>query len=513
MPLMRINGSQIQLGAIKNEHIGEPIEETKLNIAWSTHYNNALATKKLLDYVQKNGVSVASGVSVIDNIIDAAEPHVEDATSLGIITSDFDGKGKNKVVVRDAVTGEPILDASNREVYGRLTWDSTLNSGSGGYKLSFYTFDGTNENAYAFAANATIDIQYMRRFTLLDVDESFSANEKFVDGAADVTAHLNIEQLARDIYGTASLDRDGQPNLGTPLVTQIANEAAARTAADSTLQSNIETEAINRANADNAIRSDFASTAAGKGASLVGVEDAGNKFTASTVEGVLAELQSNIESEASTRAAADTTLQGNIDAEASARQAADQAIRDDLASTAAGKGASLIGVEDASGKFAATTVEGVLAEIDSAYKAADSALQAGIDAEETARIAGDQAIRDDLASTAAGKGASLIGVEDSAGKFAATTVEGVLAEIDSKVNSYAHTHYKVTVTLSAPASVVDLPTGKPSFTVGDDSLDVYVNGVLQEVGVHYAEEADGRGVDFGATVLEAGTKVTFRYFV
>lgn len=35
----------------------------------------------------------------------------------------------------------------------------------------------------------------------------------------------------------------------------------------------------------------------------------------------------------------------------------------------------------------------------------------------------------DLASTASGKGASLIGIQDSAGKITATTVEGALAEL------------------------------------------------------------------------------------
>ena len=35
--------------------------------------------------------------------------------------------------------------------------------------------------------------------------------------------HLNLEQLAKDIYTTWSLDDDGNANLATPLETQISN--------------------------------------------------------------------------------------------------------------------------------------------------------------------------------------------------------------------------------------------------------------------------------------------------
>jgi len=74
-----------------------------------------------------------------------------------------------------------------------------------------------------------------------------------------------------------------------------AAEAAARAAADTTLQNNIDAEAAARAAADTA-------------------------------------LQSNITNEAAARAAADTTLQNNIDAEAAARAAADTALQANIAS-------------------------------------------------------------------------------------------------------------------------------------------------------------------------------------
>jgi hypothetical protein len=83
--------------------------------------------------------------------------------------------------------------------------------------------------------------------------------------------------------------------------TSVTTEATARAAADATLQSNIDaeaatrlandnTEAAARAAADTAIRGDLASNANAKGASLVGIEDAGNFFTSTTVEAAFAEL-------------------------------------------------------------------------------------------------------------------------------------------------------------------------------------------------------------------------------
>lgn len=78
---------------------------------------------------------------------------------------------------------------------------------------------------------------------------------------------------------------------------------------------------------------DQASTAAGKGASLIGIQDAAGNLDAVDVEAAIAEIYSDFRRST------------------------------DLASTAAGKGASLIGIEDAAGNFASTNLEGALAEI------------------------------------------------------------------------------------------------------------------------------------------------------
>ena len=94
---------------------------------------------------------------------------------------------------------------------------------------------------------------------------------------------------------------------------------------------------------------------------------------------------------------------------------AEKVNKTDLASTANAKGASLVGVEDVATQYTATTVEGCLTE----------ALDAAQAAQATANAAAPSA---DLASVVNGKGASLVGVEDAATQYTATTVEGCLTE-------------------------------------------------------------------------------------
>lgn len=107
-----------------------------------------------------------------------------------------------------------------------------------------------------------------------------------------------------------------------------------------------------------------------------------------------------------------------------------------LASTTNGEGASIIGVEDASSYYTGTDLETVLNEIVS---------QLGGTTSTTFNFTENNVLADndfiypalekldlkfgDLASNANGEGASLIGIEDSAGNYTATDVEGALAEV------------------------------------------------------------------------------------
>ena len=94
--------------------------------------------------------------------------------------------------------------------------------------------------------------------------------------------------------------------------TAITDEAAARAAADTTLQGNIDAEAARAQAAETTL---------------------GNSVTAevSRAQAAEATLQGNIDAEAAARTAADTALAGDIAAETSARTAADTALADDIA--------------------------------------------------------------------------------------------------------------------------------------------------------------------------------------
>jgi hypothetical protein len=111
---------------------------------------------------------------------------------------------------------------------------------------------------------------------------------------------------------------------------------------------------------------------------------------------------------------------------------------EDLNSIATGEGASIIGIEDASAYYTGASVEAALDELEAQIGGATSST---FNFTENNVLADDDAIyaalekldlkHGDYSSTAPGEGASLIGIEDAAGNFTATTVEGALTELYS----------------------------------------------------------------------------------
>lgn len=530
MAISRIRGEQIKQQVLRNEHIANDaaIQESKLSINWASHYQNALVTKKVVDFVQVNG-TVVGGLSEAD--ISAVIPN----TVPNVLSDPLTGEGvivdapKNRAIIRDKVSGDPVLDANGHEVFGRITFNEVGNK----FELKFYVFDpAANDGAgaeipHTMEVGQAIDWQYAKRFNLDSVDEMFAANEKFVEGAADATAHLNIDQLAKDLYGASfSLDRDGNGNLTTSLIDQMANEIEARTAAVQ------------------AVRDDLASTAAGKGASQVGVEDVAGNYTATTVEGVLAEIKTSLNNLSN----GGSTTQTEVDAARSSVLTGDHADLDAR-------------LEAGETRFEAvkTEVEGARGTFGSLDERLDD-IESDLAAEATARAEADTAIRNDLASNEAGKGASLIGLEDVDGKVTATTVEGAVIELADratavedratavegvltaakgtaaslderldralnedgtlKAGKEIHKHFKAYYQAVGGESVVDLSAfnvaALPAYQVGDQSLSVYVNGILQNDGLHYSEVAGGLSVNFGmsdSTTLVAGDIVTIMYHI
>ena len=183
--------------------------------------------------------------------------------------------------------------------------------------------------------------------------------------------------------------------IGQSTKSAIAVETTRAEAAEATLQTNIDSEASSRASADTT-------------------------------------LQSNIDSEASSRASADTTLQGNIDSEASSRASADTALQSavDAIETGAGLGSdgsytansstnyitsagSLVAADEALDAQIKTNADAISSEastrasadttlqsnIDSeasSRASADTTLQSNIDAEETARQAADSTLQTNI---------------------------------------------------------------------------------------------------------------------
>ena len=183
--------------------------------------------------------------------------------------------------------------------------------------------------------------------------------------------------------------------IGQSTKSAIAVETTRAEAAEATLQTNIDSEASTRASADST-------------------------------------LQSNIDSEASSRASADSTLQSNIDSEASSRASADTALQSavDAIETGAGLGSdgsytansstnyitsagSLVAADEALDAQIKTNADAISSEastrasadttlqsnIDSeasSRASADTTLQSNIDAEETARQAADSTLQTNI---------------------------------------------------------------------------------------------------------------------
>ena len=107
------------------------------------------------------------------------------------------------------------------------------------------------------------------------------------------------------------------------------------------------------------------------------------------------------------------------------------------------------------------------------------------------------ALAPDLASTANGDGAALIGVEDSAANFTATTVEGVLAElqtnIDNSVGNDVH-FAQATITFDGGATQV-VATNIP------------LNAVITDVRINVTTVWDGSGYSITIGDVGQGTSV------
>lgn len=176
------------------------------------------------------------------------------------------------------------------------------------------------------------------------------------------------------------------------------------------------------------------------------------------------------------------------------------AILDNLGSTVNGEGLSLVAIEDASGYFTGADGEAAFNELEAQIGGATSTTfnftEANVLTDDEALYASLEKLDlkwGDLASTSASEGASIVGIQDSAGSFTATNVEAALAELYADFED-ADTQ-KAVETNGSPISsgVSHTVPGSLSFTpaAGGLNMDVYFEGQMlyEGAGNDYTEDA------------------------
>ncbi|GAS82016.1 hypothetical protein [Paenibacillus amylolyticus] len=266
--IARFRGEQLNNKLMRNNHfdVNNKINEQYLDIDYNAH-REILEDTKIDVFVQKNAVAVGAGVSFVDitadilNTVVAVDP-ITEGTVVGVAIE----------LRKNGTQDFPFIDSDGDRVYGKVREDG------GQFFLDFFSEVSGAEAAYIFTEAVMIDYKYITRTNLsvIPVDAIVSGGAGLVADAVDAEAYMNLRQLMKDLYGGAgTLDNDGNANLGTAIVTQIANEVQART------------------DADTLIRNDLASTAAAKGANLIGVVTDTN-YTGVTVQTVLSNLASRL---------------------------------------------------------------------------------------------------------------------------------------------------------------------------------------------------------------------------
>lgn len=432
-----VDGKQIIQEAIVNEHISPDaaIHEDKLDINWNAH-TEVLVDRKVVDYVEANKLKVKGTQINLQsqiNEIDGVKTATSDNSVEGIIVEG----DKNKAPMRNSFTGEPLvatIDDVDYEVIARVEYyvDEEDEDDTGSYFLRFYTASGEDGDEVPYSLGSdeiTVDILYARRWNLKDVDEMFAANEKFVHGAADVTAYLNIQQLAKDIYGDDwKVNRDGEAHLEESLIDQIKAEVDRSIIAETQLQLNIDDEKNLRITADTDLQNQIdrldandkttdsvlykirtkvtdplKSTDIDKGATLVGIYEINGMDGIVDVQGALEFLKEN---------AGDALVD----------------FKDALASTEIGEGASLIGVDALSG-LNGSTVQAVLVDHEERLDILEGNDQrvGSVDYKINTQVLKP------LASDETGDGAAMVAVESGSG-LNGTTVQAVLEDHEDRLD-------------------------------------------------------------------------------
>lgn len=194
MALQTLSGKQIRQNSLEDRHVKSKFSEAVLDIKWGDagHAAEVLSNKVIVDYVQYVG-----------EVIIADKSNRGDVTlSLDVSTNTIPGVVLDTPIRMRDINGDPI-QADGKEIVGKIISCNGATPDADGtfdYTIAFYKADG---GEYTFAANTTIEFLYPIKTTLWDASETFASNERFIDGAVDIRTRLDIEQLAKDVYGAA----------------------------------------------------------------------------------------------------------------------------------------------------------------------------------------------------------------------------------------------------------------------------------------------------------------------
>ncbi len=225
----KIGSGQLKDSAILAQHVGQKeidgthiankaITDAHIDLDWASKASFILGTKKVVDYVQAPAGTISAGESTVDlsSVIALGEAATDN--DLGVVIK----APNNKVILTEGNdAGKLLIDEDTGSIiYGRITT---------GLEVRFFVLNNGNETAYTFPQDTAYNLQFPARFTLETVSEMFAANEKFVDGAADVTTRLDVAQLAGDIFGAGyTLNKNGQPTLASgQTIAEVLAEAKA----------------------------------------------------------------------------------------------------------------------------------------------------------------------------------------------------------------------------------------------------------------------------------------------
>ena len=277
--------------------------------------------------------------------------------------------------------------------------------------------------------------------------------------ATEVTNRTNADLLKEDLVNKSNnLVFDGTSTIKYPTVktvkdyvdlnaataaTNLSNEAAARSAADNTLTTNLNIEALSRINGD-LLKENTANksttTTLGNSDVLFPTQNAVKTY----VDANTTSNSTAINNEAAIRAAADVVLTNDLAAEVAARTAADVLLTNDIAAEAAARTAADLLKENTANKSTATTLgnSDVLFPTQNAVKtyvdATSTSNTTALNNEAVIRAAADVVLTNDLATEVTNRTNADLLKENTANKSTSTSLgtSNVLFPTQNAVKTY-----------------------------------------------------------------------------